>query len=131
MYCQSCGKRIPDESVYCMWCGKPVAGKSTEGQQSNGYPSTDEEKWYEDVMRNHVAAQMKNPTDCVWPHYSDDMRAEYGKIKKKPCLLTWIDATNDFGGKLRVAVRIKLSAYPAYSGFAIRQPRDTIFVDCR
>lgn len=27
MYCSSCGKAIPDDSVFCMYCGKPPAGQ--------------------------------------------------------------------------------------------------------
>lgn len=128
MYCQSCGKQIPDESVYCMWCGKPVAGKSTSGEPDDGYPSTDMERWYEDVMRNHVAAHMKDPAGCVWPHYSEQMADGSGR---KATILTYIDATNGFGGRSRCSVKISLKKYPEYVGYKMKEPNQAIYVNYR
>ena|ERR1035438_1727198 len=31
MYCQACGKQIPDESAFCLGCGKPLAHGPQQG----------------------------------------------------------------------------------------------------
>lgn len=123
MRCTKCGKEIPDESVYCMWCGEKVL-------VPNRYPSTEMEKWYEDIMRNHVAAIMKNPAECEWPRYDESMRSTHG-VGKKPYVDTYIDATNSYGGRLRVRVRIKMAKYPEYSGFGLKEPNQSMYVTHR
>lgn len=127
MYCQNCGREIPDESVYCMWCGKPIAGRGgTENasMSADPYPSTEIERFYEEAM-NHVRAIMKNPKDCTWPRYESSMRQEH---KRKQYIVTYIDATNSFGGGLRCSIRIKLDKYPKYTGFGMKQPSDHFFI---
>ena len=81
-------------------------------------------------MKNHVAAMMKSPNDCSWPKFSSDMLTEYGKLgTKKKCYLTWIDATNSYGGRLHIAVRIKLKDGLNYSGFALKEPQTFSFIN--
>lgn len=133
MYCQHCGKSIPDESIYCMWCGSPIAGRGgadSVGSAEPAYPSTDEERSYEDIMRNHVLKVLKNPGDASWPPYREATWQEYGKFgKKKKCLVTSLDATNSYGAKLRYSVKIKFDADGSYKNFAMKGPQEAIYVD--
>lgn len=134
MYCQKCGEQIPNESVYCMRCGTPTLGGVHEvnvhvSQPLDSYPSTNEEMFYEDVMKNHVLTVLKNPAGATWPRYEAATWTQYGTFKKKHCLETHIDATNSYGGQIRVLVRIKVNDDGSYKNFALKNPSDTIFVD--
>ncbi len=46
MFCPSCGKQIPDQGVFCMFCGNRLDAPSTSPQTFNTHPPTNIEKLF-------------------------------------------------------------------------------------
>lgn len=120
MFCQKCGKVIPDESVYCMFCGTPTNSSVVASAKADPYPSNTMERFYEGSMKK-VANQMKNPEACTWPRYTNSMLVDKGS---KSLIETSIHATNSYNATLKIGIRIKMSddANPRIKSISMKNP---------
>ena len=120
MYCKKCGKLIPDESNFCMFCG----GQIREPDENNDlYPSNDIEKMYEDTMQNKVLKILKSPSTASYPKFKPEMIKSISGIfpSDSKVIETYIDSMNSFGATIRTSIRIRLTASNEFDGYALRE----------
>lgn len=126
MYCKNCGKEIPENSIYCMFCGIYV--KENKFSDSN-YPQTDMEKLYEDVMVNRIIPKLKSPTTAQYPKYNEKMIKEINRSFSSSfeVIETYIDSMNSFGSIIRTGIRIRLNKDQQYDGVAFKESTSAFF----
>lgn len=120
MYCKKCGKSIPDESNFCMFCGDKICEPD---DNNNPYPSSDIEKMYEDTMQNKVLKILKSPSTASYPKFKSEMIKSISGIfsPNSKVIETYIDSMNSFGATIRTGIRIRLTASNEFDGYALRE----------
>ena len=94
MYCIKCSKVIPDNSIFCSFCGTRV---KTPKWDSNAII----EAW-KDCIKKHL----KSPYSVNFETIKIQDRDSYGRIY----LYAEIDAQNSFGAMIRTNLRIVLQS---------------------
>lgn len=122
MYCSKCGKEIPDESNFCLFCGHQI--KSTNDNVIEEYPSTQNEKKYEKAMKWISDNFMKSPSTATWPKYTDNMVEFSGLFSTIKVIQTYIDAVNSYGAIVRTETRLKLDEHDNIVSFAFKNPNE-------
>ena len=126
MYCKKCGKVIPENSIYCMFCGVYVKKNVSD---NSDYPQTDIEKLYEDVMVNRIIPNLKSPTTAQYPKYNEEMQKELNRSfsSSVKVIETYIDSMNSFGSIVRTGIRIRLNKEQQYDGVAFKENTSAFF----
>ena len=63
MYCPSCGKEIPDQSTFCLHCGRRIVAKAVE-------PPTQEMDMHAPFVSRAVVAAPKKPTEWEYKDFA-------------------------------------------------------------
>ena len=100
MYCNKCGKQIPDDSVFCNYCGVKV-----EIQSEDVTPKTQDDAIIS-ACKDCIMKHLKAPSTVQFPIIEIQDRDDYGRIY----LYAEIDAQNAFGAMLRNKLRVVLQS---------------------
>ena len=119
MFCVKCGKQLPDDAVFCPFCGASVAGGQLVELTKEEKEITPIEQYYNDCFKNKIINVYKSPSTCKWPPLESSMIKEgvvniFNKTKFEDrnvrYIETWIDATNSYGAYIRGRLRIVIDA---------------------
>lgn len=75
MFCSKCGKQIPDESVFCSFCGAQLAASA---QQTTTTPTT-KEGWMLLAIQDAIRAGMKDPDSAKFDGFENIEIDGYGR----------------------------------------------------
>lgn len=75
MFCSKCGKQIPDESVFCSFCGAQLAASS---QQKPTTPTT-KEGWMLLAIQDTIRAGLKDPDSVKFDNFENIEVDGYGR----------------------------------------------------
>lgn len=124
MYCKNCGKEIPNDSYYCMFCGAHLQNAEAPAlADRSDYPSSSMERLYEDIMKNKVVPNLKCPSTATYPRYKECMSKEISGLfsGKQTVIETYADSMNSYGAIIRVGIRIRLNSHKEYDGVAFKE----------
>jgi hypothetical protein len=97
MYCESCGKQIPDDSRFCEFCGNPVKEDSNQGLYNDRDEGTGNEG-------------DEGPSNDVIEEANEEVNEGYKSSKKKDRTIKEVRKTSDSGygsySKPRARIRV-------------------------
>lgn len=125
MFCSKCGKKIPDESNYCLFCGFQL--NTNEESQIEEKPLNQKEIRYEKAMQWISENYLKSPSTASWPKYDDSMIEFSGLISTNRFIQTYIDSVNSYGAMIRTYTRLKIDDNNNILSFAFKNPHEFIY----
>ena len=77
MFCSKCGKQIPDDSIFCAYCGARLATASAESAQ-DASPKTKED-WMLLAIKEPIMAGLKDPDSVKFDKFENIEIDAYGR----------------------------------------------------
>ncbi|MBP1920675.1 zinc ribbon domain-containing protein [Youngiibacter multivorans] len=105
MYCESCGKQIPDDSRFCEFCGNPVKDDSNQGLYNDSNLGL-----YNDADLGPGNDASEGPSKDVIEEAKEEVNEGYKSSKKKDRTIKEVRKTSDSGygsySKPRARIRV-------------------------